>query len=129
MTTFFKKHWDTILSALIGFFIPIFNLLLATGILILADMITGIYAAKKRGEKIESKKMGRSITKCIFYYLAIILGHIMEVVFVQDLPIAKITAGIISTVEFKSNMENIAAITGIDLWKLLKEKMDSKRGL
>jgi len=127
--TFLEKYGQAIVASLIGFFTPIFSLLMATGTLLLADMITGMYAAKKRGEQIESKKLGRSITKCIFYYLAIILGHVMEVVFINDLPIAKITAGIIATVEFKSNMENIAAITGIDFWKALRDKVDSKRGL
>ena len=126
---FFKKHFSDIAASLMGFLVPVFNLLLATGVLVFADLLTGICAAKKRGEKIESKKLGKSITKCVFYYLAIILGHVMEVVFLNDLPIAKITAGIIATVEFKSNMENIGAITGIDFIKAIKNKLDSKRGI
>ena len=126
---FLKKYWDTILASLVSFLLPIFNLLLATGVLVFADLITGIFAAKKRGETIDSKKMGKSITKCVFYYMAIILGHVMEVAFINDLPIAKMTAGIIAAVEFKSNMENISAITGINFSKIIQEKMDSKRGL
>ena len=126
---YFKKYGEAVLASLMGFLVPIFSLLMATGILLFADLITGICAAKKKGEKIESKKMGRSITKCIFYYMAILLGHVMEVVFVNDLPIAKITAGIIATVEFKSNMENISVLTGLDFSKIIREKLDSKRGL
>ena len=129
MNHFTKKYWDVILGSLMGFILPIFSLFLATGAMVLADLATGVYASKKRGETICSKKMGSSISKCVFYFLAIILGHIMEVVFSQDIPIAKVIAGIICAVEFKSNLENITSITGVDFSKVLQQKMDAKRGL
>jgi hypothetical protein len=59
----------------------------------------------------------------IFYCLAIILSRVMEVSFISWLPIAQLTAGYIAVVEFKSNMENIAEITGIDIWNFLKDKL------
>lgn len=105
------------------FFAPIYAALIGIGVLIFADVITGIKAAKKRGERIHSRKMSTTINKMIFYALAVILSRVMEVSFMPWLPIAQLTAGYIAVVEFKSNMENIAEITGIDIWNFLKDKL------
>ena len=59
----------------------------------------------------------------IFYGIAIILSRVMEVAFIDWLPIAQLTAGYIALVEFKSNLENIAEITGVDVWVFLKDKL------
>jgi len=48
----------------------------------------------------------------------------MEVSFMEWIPVAKLTAGYIAVVEFKSNMENIASITGVDIWKHLMTKIE-----
>jgi phage-related holin len=109
---------------LIFFFTPIVPLVLAVGVLSLTDTITGIAKAKKIGERIHSSKMTRTITKMVFYAIAIILGRLMEVHFIPWMPIAQITAGYIALVEFKSNMENIGLLTGTDLWKGLKERFE-----
>jgi len=105
------------------FFTPIWAGLVGIGVLLFADVLTGIKAAKKRGEEIHSRKMSTTINKMIFYCLAIILSRVMEVSFISWLPIAQLTAGYIAVVEFKSNMENIAEITGIDIWNFLKDKL------
>lgn len=129
MTHFIKKHAELILAALVAFFTPIFGLLVATGVMVLADLITGVSASIKLGEAFTSKKLSKSITKCTWYYLAIILGHVMETVFVEGIPIAKITAGIVATVEFKSNLENLKIITGIDFTKVLQNIINKERGV
>jgi phage-related holin len=109
------------------FFSPIALILFTTGFLVATDLFTGIFAAKKRGENIDSKKMARSISKIIFYFVAIILSRLMEIAFFPQIPIANITAGYIALVEFKSNIENISTITGLDIWKALINKIHNQK--
>jgi len=114
---------------IVFFFAPITAAMVGLAVLIFADVITGCKAAKVRGEEIRSNRMARTVSKIIFYSIAIILSRVMEVSFMEWLPVAKLTAGYIAIVEFKSNMENIATITGVDIWKHLMTKIEgwSKR--
>ena len=115
---------------IVFFFAPIWAALVGIGVLIFADVLTGTKAAHKRGEKIHSRKLSVTVNKMIFYAIAIVLSRVMEVAFIDWLPIAQLTAGYIAVVEFKSNMENIAEITGTDIWVYLKDKLTNlaKRG-
>ena len=121
------KYFAMFIAYLILFFSPIIAILIATGVLVFTDLFTGIFAANKRGEVIDSKKMARSISKIIFYFTAIILSRMMEIVFFPQIPIANITSGYIAFVEFKSNIENISSITGLDIWKALIDKIQNFR--
>ena len=114
---------------LVFFFAPITAAMFGLAVLIFADVITGCKAAKVRGEEIRSNRLARTVSKIIFYSIAIILSRVMEVSFMDWMPVAKLTAGYIAIVEFKSNMENIATITGVDIWKHLMTKIEgwSKR--
>lgn len=114
---------------IVFFFAPITAAMFGLAILIFADVITGCKAAQLRGEEIRSNRMARTVSKIIFYSIAIILSRVMEVSFMEWLPVAKLTAGYIAVVEFKSNMENIASITGVNIWKHLMTKIEgwSKR--
>jgi phage-related holin len=114
---------------LVFFFAPITAAMVGLAVLIFADVITGCKAAKVRGEEIRSNRLARTVSKIIFYSIAIILSRVMEVSFMDWIPVAKLTAGYIAIVEFKSNMENIATITGVDIWKHLMSKIEgwSKR--
>ena len=109
---------------LVFFFTPITAAIVGLGVLIFADVITGCRAAKLRGEEIRSNRLARTVSKIIFYSIAIILSRVMEVSFMEWIPVAKLTAGYIAVVEFKSNMENIASITGVDIWKHLMTKIE-----
>jgi phage-related holin len=119
-----KHYIPTLIAYLTFFFSPIALILFTTGVLVFTDLITGVYAAKSKGEIIHSKKMARSIGKIIFYFIAIILSRLMEVTFFPVIPIANITAGYIALIEFKSNIENVGTITGIDLWKAIIDKIN-----
>jgi len=74
---------------------PIHALMGAVGFLIGADFITGILAARKRGEPITSKAMGRTIFKALGYQLAVISGFALEALMPGGLPVAKLCAGAI----------------------------------
>lgn len=110
------------------FFAPITWSIIGIGVLVFADVFTGISAAKKRGERIHSKGMSRTVGKMLYYTIAIVLSRVMELAFIPWLPVAQLTAGYVAVVEFKSNMENIAQITGVDVWNHLKDRFEGTFG-
>jgi len=106
---------------------PIKPLIISCGILIAADMITGMFAAKKRKESINSAEMRRSLTKMVVYQIAIISGFVLEVYMLNNLvPVSKVVAGVIGMVEFKSILENASTIAGQDILKMVMAKLGSK---
>lgn len=106
---------------------PIKPLLLACGALIVADMITGMFAARKRKESISSAEMRRSVSKMLVYQIAIISAFILEKYLLGDIaPVSRIVSGVIGMVEFKSILENVSTIAGQDILSLVIEKLGSK---
>lgn len=106
---------------LCGQLIPVAHFLAFTMLLVVADLITGTKAAKHRGEKIHSRGLGRSVNKIVLYCIGILLAHGMDQVFFApkglSFDLVWLVAGLISLTEFKSNLENIASVTGVDVWK------------
>jgi len=112
----------TFLISLLAVFSPIQPLMAAVAALIVADTVTGIIAAYKRGEEIRSSGLSRAIVKLFVYQVVIVTGFLMETYIVTDLgvPIVKLLAGVIGVVEFKSLLENVETVTGLDLLKIKK---------
>ena len=122
------KEWiiKTLIVA-VSIFAPIKALLLSCGGLIVADMITGMIAAKKRKEEIRSAEMRRSITKMVVYQVAIMSAFVLETYMLEGLlPVSKIVSGVIGMVEFKSILENVSVIAGEDIVKMVMDKLGSK---
>jgi hypothetical protein len=106
---------------------PIKAVLITVGILIFVDLVTGIVAAKKRGEKIKSAAMRRTISKVLIYQTAVITGFLLETYLLDGvLPVSKLVAGVIGLVEFKSVLENSNIILGEDIFKSLISKLGSE---
>lgn len=123
MLPWFKK----ILLASLAILAPIHAIMTVTGILIFADFITGMWAAKKRGEEIHSAGMRRTVSKLLIYQIVVITGFVSETYMLGGaLPLSKIAAGLIATVELKSILENANVILGYDLFKDLLAKLGSK---
>ncbi len=90
-------------------------------------MVTGMFAAHKRKEKIQSAEMRRSITKMVVYQIAIIAAFVLEKYMMDGmLPVSKIVSGVIGMVEFKSILENVSTIAGQDILKMVVSKLGSK---
>lgn len=87
---------------------------LAVG-LVIADTITGIIAAKKRGEKINSRGMSRLISKIVVYMLSILCCHGVEEVLKIDGYVTYIAVGAIATTELMSVLENTGKVTGANV--------------
>ena len=121
-----KYYVTGLLLSTLAVFAPIKALLLVTGILIFSDLISGILAARKKGQKISSAGMRRTITKVAVYNAAIMLGFLTETYMLDGfLPLSKIVSGLISVVEFKSILENLDVVNGNPIFKSLIEKLGS----
>jgi hypothetical protein len=119
-------YFQPLAVSLLSVFAPIKAMLLVTGFLIFTDLISGILAARKRGEKISSAGLRRTITKCLVYNLAILSGFLVEQYMLESVfPISKLIAGIISLVELKSILENLNTINGSDIFKTVLSQLGS----
>lgn len=125
-THFVTEHIQPILMSTLAVFAPVKAILIVTGVLIIADLISGIMAAKKRGESISSAGLRRTITKIFVYNMAVVTGFLVEKYMITDIfPVSKLIAGIISVVELKSILENLNTINGTDIFKSIIEKLGS----
>ena len=114
------------LAGLIGIFAPVHSIMLATGFLIFTDLVTGCWAAIKRGEKITSAGWRRTTTKGGAYLLIIMSGYLAEVHLLQgSIPISKIIAASIGMTEFLSIVENVEFIYGKPIFSQLIKKLGS----
>ena len=101
--------------------------MITVGILIVADLITGVIAARKRNEKISSARLRDSISKCLIYQTAIITGFLVQNYIMDDvIPIVKIVGSAISMVELTSLYENLNTISGTNIFKEIIDRLGSK---
>ena len=106
---------------------PIHTVLFVVGLLILIDTITGVWAAYKEGQKITSAKLRRLVSKIVIYNIAVISAFLLENWLLEGLlPVSKIVAGAVGSVEMKSILENGNRITGLDLFSEVIKRLGSK---
>jgi phage-related holin len=110
--------------AILAIFAPIQPMLLSTFGLILADLLTGIIAARKRSEPINSKGLQRTIGKLFIYEIAIICAFIAQHFLMSDsIQITAIIAGYIGLTETVSILENLNTISGTNLLQSVLDKL------
>lgn len=115
-----------LVASVIAILAPAKALLISVGFLVMADLVTGIWAAHKRGEKIKSAAMRRTITKAVIYQVAVISGFLVETYMLENFfPVSKIIASVIGLVELTSILENANKILGQDLFKTVLAKLGS----
>lgn len=123
------QFWEGLLivlgSAIGSFIAPSLPFITLASGLVVIDTITGRRAARKRGEKIVSAKFFRLVEKIGVYFLAILAGHGMDVVFLEKLKLFDNgfvigSALAICLVEYKSISENVQVITGANLFKYVQ---------
>jgi hypothetical protein len=102
-----------------SFFIPIKGFLLFVIAVTFADMITGIKAARKEGQKINSRGLYRTSEKIAVYFVGIMIFEGAKNTFSLPVPITYMVAFLIATVELYSISENIKRITGVNLGVLI----------
>ncbi|MCC8409926.1 phage holin family protein [Mucilaginibacter sp. UR6-1] len=126
---FFNGLWSFISKFLLWFLVfttPIHQFLITIYVLLLVDLITGIYSKVViKKEPLTSKRLKDTTTKFIFYSFAVFIGLIVDIAMLGDseLMLARIVAGYIMLTEFQSGIENISIITGTNLWVMIKDKV------
>ena len=110
----------------VALFAPIQEVLITVSILVLSDFVTGIWAAKIRGERISSAAMGRTISKIFVYEMVLAVLFLAETHLFLGVPLVKSLAAVIGIRESKSLLENANAILGIDIFKTIIAKIGSK---
>lgn len=119
----FKKWMVAAVMSSLTLIAPAANLMFVIGLLVVSDFVTGVLAARKREETINSKKMRNSVTKGIGYMVAILVAYMMQKVFIKDFEVMKIVAALIAFIELKSIDENLESLTGKSLFnQFLKKK-------
>jgi len=117
-------NWRLVASKLIDLFTlfvsiiaPLYGMFWALLVLIIADFMTGAFAAYRQKETIRSRKIGNTVSKIFFYSLVVLASNQVEVHIIPDVPWTKIAAGFIALTELKSVFENFNKIYGIDIMK------------
>jgi hypothetical protein len=130
LMTSVKSKAFALVSIILAFFIPIYGLLLAVGLAIVADTITGVYKAKRLKQKITSRRLSEIVSKMFLYQGVVvlfffidrfILGEFTQMFIQIPLFLTKVVSALLCFIEVKSIDENFEAITGQSLWSKLKD--------
>jgi phage-related holin len=114
-----------------SFLLPLKGFLILTTALVVSDTISGMLAAKRRGEKISSRGFYRTIEKTVVYFAAILCASGLQTMFLSntgisflpDVPFVHIVSGSICVTEFLSFRENVESLTGVDILGGLKKNI------
>lgn len=117
------KIWAYCITGTMAFFEPLWVLMLWFFIFVGVDMITGISAAVKERQIIESNKLRKTIYKLFMYCTVIVLVHAIdtEMITLVNLGLARICSAIICGIELYSILENCYRITGNTVFKILTQ--------
>ena len=102
-------------AMLFEFIIPIKSFMGIVIVFTIVDFITGIWASKVKKIEIQSKRMGRTVTKITVYMIALITSNYFEVVFEPPVSFTYYVAGVVAITEFKSFFENLTSISNINI--------------
>ena len=123
--------WGGYLAAVLGwamsFILPISDFLILTSALVILDLITGVLAAKRRGEKIQSRALMRTTIKLTLYFAAMLATEGVQYVFAKNIPLTYITAFTIAITELKSILENVDSGTGSGLTQAIIDRIKPKK--
>jgi len=126
------KYLNYFFASIALFFVPIYGLLIAVGVAILLDTITGVFKSIKLNgwRSIKSRKLSNVISKMVLYEICILLlfiidYHILNKFVIKTFNIkfmfTELCAIMLIFIELVSIKENIEASFNIDIWKLLKK--------
>ena len=108
-------------------FAPIKATLVVVMVLTLCDLVLGVAAARKRGEKITSSGLKRTVIKILVYEAVVMMGYLTEQYMTGDMvPVVKILAGLVGLTELKSVLENAEELTGIPLLQTIINKLSQE---
>jgi len=113
--------------SILSIFAPVQTVLLTAMVLVIADFITGVIAAKQRKEPITSSGFRRSVSKIFVYEIALMAAFLVQTYMTGDIvPVEKIVASFVGLTELTSIVENLNEISGGSLLASLVQKLGSK---
>jgi hypothetical protein len=130
-----SSFWDTSLgwaiklSAWVMLFLaPVKASMAAIVFLVLSDLVFGVWAALKRGEKFNSAALRRTPVKLTGYLAGIVLAFVAETYLLPELPIVKVVGGLAASTELVSLFESLSTISGIPFQELAKRLFNKQPG-
>lgn len=112
----------TITGAIMG----IVPALIVICILVLFDLITGVWASLKLKIKIESHRLRATVFKLLSYLSITTLAGLIDGAITAEWRLSGFVGGFIAIVELMSIVENFGKITGNDLFEKLKDALGNK---
>lgn len=106
--------------------LPVSPFMAACTVLVVADWITGVSAARVRKEIIISRGLRKTINKSVYYMLAIMLSQMMQDIYPILTGTTYIVGFYIASTEFLSIIENISTITGTNVIGAVKKTILSR---
>lgn len=102
----------------IAYVAPAHDLLIGMGVLIFIDLLTGVYkVVRKQGFRTLSARGFRSTAdKMVLYPVGIVAAYVLEIHWMPELPVMRISTAWFAITETKSIFENLGSILGIDAW-------------
>lgn len=106
--------------------LPIQSLMIVTGMIVMADLVTGIWKSirLKGWKSFSSRRLRETIGKSVLYQISIVVAFGLDHILGNgDAPIlARVMAAGVASVEVVSIMENIRDLTGVDVVSILMSK-------
>ena len=129
------KYIQYLLASLMLMFMPIYGLLVAVGMAIVLDTITGVFKSiKLKGwSSIRSRTLSNIVSKMMLYEICIlflfvmdkyVLNEFIKHAFGFEFMFTKICAILLMFIELVSVKENIEEAFKIDIWRLLKKALN-----
>jgi phage-related holin len=119
--TSLETYFYGLLGMITGFIVPVGHFLALCGGLILLDTITGIRAARKRGDKINSRSASRMIDKVVVYAAAILACHGVQLALKIPVSMTYFAVGAIAFTELLSILENTRVVSGANIGGVIKQ--------
>lgn len=116
-----KAILSVILAFLVVHFLAVANFIAMCTVLVICDLVTGIWASAKQKVPIQSSGLRRTIHKIVFYMMAIMLSQGIQQTWLPAIPLVYMVSLFIGMTEFISNLENISIITGTDIAQQVKK--------
>lgn len=123
------KYLESLLLAMFAVFAPLKAVLLTTTVLVFADLISGLLAARKKKIPITSTGLKRTVGKIVLYEIALCLAFLAEHYLIGPMfPISKMVSAMIGLVEMKSILENMDIIAGQSVFQSVLTKITQSQG-
>lgn len=117
-----KQVLSKLIFLVIAYLAPINVMFHAIWFFLVVDLITGIWKAIKKGEAIRSLGLRRTIEKFLFYTLSVVVVYVVDKTFFGNMShLSSIIGGYIAITEVISIFENIAEITGHNIFLKIKD--------